>query len=63
MRIFAQIEDVGTEYVCLVPLKISLTPFKKDCFYIDIEPNKVYNSCHLEEEEKFDWKPFKRNRK
>lgn len=63
MKIFAQFEDVGTEYFCLAPVKISLTPFKEDCFYIDIEPNKVYDSCQFEGEEKFDWKPFKRNRK
>ena len=59
MRIFAQFEDVGTEYFCLAPTKISLTPFEEDCFYIDIEPDKIYNSCQLEgEEEKFDWKPL-----
>lgn len=64
MKIFAQFEDVGSEYFCLAPVKISLTPFKEDCFYIDIEPNKVYNSCQFEgAEENFDWKPFKRNRK
>lgn len=59
MRVFAQFEDVGTEYFCLAPVKISLTPFEEDCFYIDIEPNKVYNSCQFEgQEENFDWKPL-----
>lgn len=63
MRIYAEIEDIGTEYCSLVPTKISLDPIKgRNCYYIDLEPGKEYYSCRFEgAEEEFDWKPYKKN--
>ena len=58
MRLYAQIEDVGTEYYCLAPLKMSLNPFKSKCYYIDIESKKSYRTSYLEGDKNFDWKPF-----
>lgn len=43
MRIYAILEDVGSEYETLVPVKISLKPFNDNCYFIDLENDEQYD--------------------
>lgn len=59
VRIFAQLEDVGSEYETLAPVSISLTPFKENCVCLDLEDDKIYNTVMYEAgEEDTYWKPY-----
>lgn len=49
MKLYVKFEEVGSEYYVRAVTSISLTPFKKDCYSLDItNPNKRY--CTLEAE-------------
>ena len=52
MKIFAILEDIDG---IIVPTAISLTPFKKLCYYIDLDKNNKYSTIG-EEGEYADWK-------
>lgn len=54
VRIYAIIEEFGGYYVSRGISKISLTPFDGECYYIDLEPDTIYETI----EELFDWKPY-----
>lgn len=59
MRIYAVLEDVGSEYYTLAPAKISLNPFDDDCYFIDLEDSKQYNTIIDETSEGYEnWKPY-----
>lgn len=58
MRIYAILEDIGSEYYTLAPVKISLTPFNEDCSFIDIEEGQVCKTTLYEGDESSDWKPY-----
>jgi len=59
MRIYAVLEDVGSEYYTLAPTKISLNPFDDDCYFIDLEDSKQYNTIIDETSEGYEnWKPY-----
>lgn len=44
VRIYAILEDVGSEYETIVPTKISLKPLGEDCYFIDMEDSECYNT-------------------
>lgn len=58
VRIFAQLEDVGSEYYTYAPVRISATPFIGDCMYLDLEGIEVYNTVDFEGENASSWKPY-----
>ena len=58
MRIYAILEDVGSEYYTLAPVKISLTPFSEECSFIDIEEGQVCETILYEGGEDSDWRPY-----
>jgi hypothetical protein len=59
MRIYTVLEDVGSEYYTLAPAKISLNPFDDDCYFIDLEDSKQYNTIIDETSEGYEnWKPY-----
>lgn len=59
VRIYAVLEDVGSEYETLAPTQISLKPFDDDCYYLDLEENKSYDTVIYEGGwDNIDWKPF-----
>lgn len=57
MRIYAILEDVGSEYYTIAPVKISLTPFNGDCYFIDLEEGQTYETISVECDES-DWRPY-----
>lgn len=58
MRLFAVLEDVGTEYETLAPTKISLMPFEEDCWYMDIEEYFEYETIKYEDLDETSWMPY-----
>ena len=58
MRIYAILEDVGSEYETLAPIKISLTPFTKDCYFLDLNDDIKEYKTVSHEGEGCDWRPF-----
>ena len=59
MRIYAILEDVGSEYYTLAPTKISLTPFDDNCYFIDLEDSKQYDTIIIEGSKDYgNWKPY-----
>lgn len=58
MRLFAILEDVGSEYETIAPTKISLKPFKEHCWYVDIEEEFYYETIKREDEDKTSWSPY-----
>lgn len=43
VRIYAILEDVGSEYETLAPVKISLKPFDDNCYFVDLEDSEQYD--------------------
>jgi translation elongation factor P/translation initiation factor 5A len=43
VRIYAVLEDVGSEYETLAPVKISLKPFDNNCYFVDLEDSEQYD--------------------
>lgn len=59
VRIFAVLNDIGSEYEAVAPIKISLKPFKKNCYYMDLEDGKQYKTVYEEDDTKnHNWKPW-----
>lgn len=58
MRLFAVLEDVGTEYETLAPTKISLIPFEEDCWYMDMEECFEYETIKYEDLDETSWIPY-----
>lgn len=58
MRLFAVLEDVGSEYETIAPTKISLTPFEKGCWYMDIEEYFEYETIKHEDLDETSWVPY-----
>ena len=58
MRLFAVLEDVGTEYETLAPTKISLMPFEENCWYMDIEEYFEYETIKYEDTDETSWIPY-----
>ena len=58
VRIFAQLEDVGSEYYTYAPVRISATPFIGDCVYLDLEGIEIYNTVNFEGDKTSSWKPY-----
>lgn len=59
VRIYATLEDVGSEYETLAPTQISLKPFDIDCYYLDLEENLYYDTVIYEGGwDDIKWKPF-----
>ena len=59
MRIYAILEDVGSEYETLAPITISLNPFDNNCYFIDLEDSKQYDTIISEGDEDYgNWKPY-----
>ena len=59
MRIYAILEDVGSEYETLAPITISLNPFDDNCYFIDLEDSKQYDTIINEGYEDYgNWKPY-----
>ena len=59
MRLYAILEDVGSEYETLAPVTISLTPFDNECYFIDLEGLNRYNTIIDEGNEDYgNWKPY-----
>lgn len=58
MRIYAILEDVGSEYSTVAPIKISLNPFDEDCYFLDLEEKQTYETVLFEGGEESDWKPY-----
>lgn len=49
MRLYVKFEEVGSEYYTKVVTSISLFPFKKDCYLLDItNSNKRYRTLEAE---------------
>lgn len=59
MRIYAILENVGSEYYTEAPVKISLTPFDEDCSFLDLEEGQTYETVLFEGGEESDWRPYK----
>lgn len=55
MRIYGKVITLDGE---LIPIKLSLGPFKTLCYYMDLEEGKNYKSVLFEGEEHTDWKPY-----
>lgn len=59
MRLYAILEDVGSEYETLAPITISLTPFDNECYFIDLEGSNRYNTIIDEDSEDCgNWNPY-----
>ena len=59
MRIYAILEDVGSEYETLAPIIISLVPFNEDCYFIELEGSEQYDTIINEGSEDYgNWKPY-----
>ena len=62
MIIYVRFEEVGTEYYAKAVTEISLTPFKHDCYYLDLDLSdntKIYNTTEGEGlDEKLDIFPY-----
>lgn len=57
MRIYAQLENVGSSYEIIVPTKLSLTPLENDCYYIDLLIGEV-DITVKSSENMGDWIPY-----
>lgn len=42
VRIYAVLEDVGSDYQVLSPTMISLKPFDDNCYFLDLEDSEQY---------------------
>lgn len=58
MRIYAILENVGSEYYTEAPVKISLTPFNEECSFLDLEEGQTYETVWDEGGEESDWRPY-----
>lgn len=59
MRIYAILEDVGSEYYTFAPVKISLNPFDNNCYFIDLEDSRQYDTIISEGCKDYgNWKPY-----
>lgn len=59
IRLFAVLEDVGSEYETFAPTRLSLTPFEGDCYFLDLEDGKSYDVVEYEGDyEPSCWKPY-----
>lgn len=57
-RIYAQFEDIGLEHEVKAPIKLSLKPFEKDCYFSDLNKNTVIDTVFVEGEHIVDWSPY-----
>lgn len=58
MRLYANLEDVGSEYITMAPTKLSLEPFN-DCYYIDLpESGIIEDIVAFEGDRRSIWKPY-----
>lgn len=59
MKVYAILEDVGSEYETLAPVEISMTPFKENCYFVDLVENQTYVTIITENQEDFGiWEPY-----
>ena len=58
MKIYAQMGNVGSEYVTLAPTRICLYPFHERCYVLNVEDRNIYNTVMDVEEDVWDWKPY-----
>lgn len=51
VRIYVILENVGSEYGTTVPSNISLSPYDKDCYYLDLVDSERYDTVIMEGED------------